>query len=119
MSQDKYIGVDVHQATISAAVRDAQGKLTTECLLETKAATTVEFIEGLRGTLALTFEEGTLTAWLHDLLKTPREPAGIPSTVFSHSDLELVPQRKLHYARARKQPAVVAECLALIDSVRN
>jgi transposase len=40
-----------------------------ECLLETKAATIVEFIQGLRGTLSLTFEEGTLAAWLHDLLK--------------------------------------------------
>ena len=40
-----------------------------ECLLETKAATIVEFIEGLHGTLWLTFEEGTSAAWLHDLLK--------------------------------------------------
>jgi hypothetical protein len=27
MSQDKYIGMDVHQATISMAVMDAGGKL--------------------------------------------------------------------------------------------
>ena len=40
-----------------------------ECLLETKAATIVEFIQGLHGTLSLTFEEGTSAAWLHDLLK--------------------------------------------------
>ena len=40
-----------------------------ECVLETKAATILEFIQGLRGTLALTFEEGALAAWLHDLLK--------------------------------------------------
>jgi len=39
-----------------------------ECLLETKAATIVEFIQGLHGTLSLTFEEGTSAAWLHDLL---------------------------------------------------
>jgi len=69
MSQEKYIGMDVHQATISAAVRDAQGKLLMECLLETKAGTIVEFIQGLHGTLSLTFEEGTSAAWLHDLLK--------------------------------------------------
>jgi hypothetical protein len=36
MSQEKYIGMDVHQATISAAVMDAHGKLLMECLLETK-----------------------------------------------------------------------------------
>src|SRR6059036_1664901 len=69
MSQEKYIGMDVHQASISVAVMDARGKLIMECLLETKAATILEFIQGLRGTLALTFEEGTSAAWLHDLLK--------------------------------------------------
>jgi transposase len=69
MSQEKYIGMDVHQATISVAVMDAGGKLIMECLLETKASTMLEFIQGLHGTLALTFEEGTSAAWLHDLLK--------------------------------------------------
>ena len=69
MSQEKYIGMDVHQATISVAVMDAAGKLIMECLLETKAATIVEFLQGLHGTLSLTFEEGTAAAWLHDLLK--------------------------------------------------
>ena len=46
-----------------------RGKLIMECLLETKASTIVEFIQGLHGTLSLTFEEGTSAAWLHDLLK--------------------------------------------------
>jgi len=69
MNQEKYIGMDVHAATISAAVRNAEGKLLMECVLETKAATVLDFIRGLRGTLALTFEEGTLATWLHDLLK--------------------------------------------------
>src|SRR6266700_1679214 len=69
MNQEKYIGMDVHQATISVAVRDSSGKLIKECILETKAATILEFIDGLRGTLSVTFEEGTSAAWLHDLLK--------------------------------------------------
>ena len=60
MNQEKYIGMDVHDATISAAVKNAAGKLLMECVLETKAATIVEFIRGLRGTLAVTFEEGRL-----------------------------------------------------------
>jgi len=68
--------MDVHQATISVAVMDAGGKLIMECLLETKASTIVEFIQGLQGTLALTFEEGASAAWLHDLLKPPRQPIG-------------------------------------------
>ena len=69
MSQEKYIGMDVHQATISVAVRDSGGKLIMECILETKAATILEFIQGLHGSLSVTFEEGTSAAWLHDLLK--------------------------------------------------
>src|SRR6201997_1818506 len=69
MSQEKYIGMDVHQATISVAVMDSSGKLIMECILETKATTILEFIRGLRGTLSVTFEEGTSAAWLHDLLK--------------------------------------------------
>jgi len=69
MNQEKYIGMDVHQATISVAVMDSSGKLIMECILETKAATILDFIQGLRGSLRVTFEEGTSAAWLHDLLK--------------------------------------------------
>ena len=69
MSGEKYIGLDVHQATISAAVMDPMGKLVMESILETKAATILEFFAGLRGTLLVTFEEGTWAAWLYDLLK--------------------------------------------------
>src|SRR6202049_93136 len=69
MNDAKYIGLDVHQATISAAVLDSTGKLVMECILETKAATILQFIRGLRGSLHVTLEEGTSAAWLHDLLK--------------------------------------------------
>jgi transposase len=65
----KYIGLDVHQATISAAVLDSTGKLVMESILETKAATILQFVHGLRGSLHMAFEEGTCAAWLHDLLK--------------------------------------------------
>ena len=47
MSQEKYIGMDVHQATISVAVADSRGKLIMESSLETKAATILEFLQGL------------------------------------------------------------------------
>ena len=69
MDSRKYIGLDVHQASISIAVRDAAGKLVIESLIETKAATILEFLQGLKGTLWVTFEEGTSAAWLYDLLK--------------------------------------------------
>ena len=48
---------------------DSTGKVVMECILETKAATILQFFAGLRGTLLVTFEEGTCAAWLYDLLK--------------------------------------------------
>lgn len=69
MDSRRYIGLDVHQATISVAVLDSTGKPIIDCVLETKAATIVEFIRGLRGSLYITFEEGTSAEWLYELLK--------------------------------------------------
>lgn len=69
MNSIKYIGLDVHKETISIAVMSAAGKLVMECIIETKAATILQFMEGLRGDLHITFEEGTWAAWLFDLLK--------------------------------------------------
>jgi hypothetical protein len=69
MDSKKYIGMDVHQATISVAVMDAAGKLVMESIIETKASTILEFLQGLRGSLIVTFEEGTCAAWLYALLK--------------------------------------------------
>jgi hypothetical protein len=68
MNSEKYIGLDVHQATIVVAVTDSTGKLVMESILETEAATILQFFAGLRGTLSVTFEEGTWSAWLYDLL---------------------------------------------------
>jgi hypothetical protein len=44
MNDAKYIGMDVHTATISVAVRDSSGKLVMEATLETKAETILEFV---------------------------------------------------------------------------
>ena len=49
MNSEKYIGLDVHQATISVAVLDSTGKLVMESILETKATTILQFFAGLRG----------------------------------------------------------------------
>src|SRR3984957_19167881 len=65
----KYIGMDVHKEAIAIAVMNGDGKLGMESILETKAITILEFIEGGRGDLHVTFEEGTWAAWLYDLLK--------------------------------------------------
>ena len=72
MNSEKYIGLDVHQATISVAVLESTGKLVMESILETKAATILDFFAGLRGTLWVTFEEGTWAAWLYDRMSRRR-----------------------------------------------
>jgi len=69
MTSTKYIGMDVHKESISIAVRNAAGKVVMECVIETKASMILQFIDGLRGEVQVTFEEGTSAAWLYDLLK--------------------------------------------------
>ena len=69
ISSTKYIGMDVHTQSISIAVRNSVGKVLMDCVIETKASTILQFIDGLRGDLRVTFEEGTSAAWLYDLLK--------------------------------------------------
>ena len=68
-SNAKYIGMDVHKESISIAVRNAAGKIAMECVIETKASMILQFVDGLRGDVHVTFEEGTWAAWLYDLLK--------------------------------------------------
>jgi len=83
MDNRKYIGMDVHQASISIAVSDAAGKLLMECIIETKAATVLEFIQGLRGSLWVTFEEGPAQA--------ARGQSGcVRSEPYSNLDISLV-----------------------------
>jgi len=69
MTSTKYIGMDVHKESVSIAVRNDAGKIVMECVIETKASTILQFFDGLRGDVHVTFEEGTWAAWLYDLLK--------------------------------------------------
>jgi transposase len=64
-----YVGLDVHKASICIAALNAEGKLVMESVIETSAATILDFLKGLRGQLEVTFEEGTHAAWLYDTLK--------------------------------------------------
>ncbi len=64
----KYAALDVHQATIAAAVREQSGRIIARTILPTDASALVEFFRGMRGAVHVTFEEGTQAQWLHDLL---------------------------------------------------
>jgi hypothetical protein len=64
--------MDVHKESISIAVRNTAGKFVMECAIETKASMILQFIDGLRGDVHVTFEEGTWATWLYDLVKPHR-----------------------------------------------
>ncbi len=68
MNYIKYIGMDVHLATISIVVLSAAGKLIMEVTIKTEGSAILDFIRGLRGTLYVALEEGTYAEWLYDLL---------------------------------------------------
>ena len=67
-SSTKYVGLDVHQATTVAAVRDSAGKIIARSILPTEEAALLEFFAGMRGAVHVAFEEGTQAQWLHGLL---------------------------------------------------
>jgi hypothetical protein len=69
VNTSKYIGMDVHMATTVIAVINDVGKVLSETILETKATTILDFLKSQRGTVHVTFEEGTQAAWLHDLIR--------------------------------------------------
>ena len=69
MNTSKYIGMDVHMATTVIAVVNSVGGTVAEAVVETKASTILDFLKSQRGTVRVTFEEGTQAAWLHDLIR--------------------------------------------------
>jgi hypothetical protein len=44
----KYVGLDVHQATTVATVRDSSGKIIARSILPTEEAALLEFFAGMR-----------------------------------------------------------------------
>ena len=64
----KYVALDVHQATTVAAVREESGRVIARSIMPTEASAISEFFRGMRGSIHVTFEEGTQAQWLHDLL---------------------------------------------------
>ncbi|HEV2122781.1 MAG TPA: transposase [Chloroflexota bacterium] len=67
----KYVGLDVHQATTVATVREERGRVIARSVLPTEESAILEFFGGMRGAVHVTFEEGTQAQWLYDLL-SPR-----------------------------------------------
>lgn len=65
----KYVAADVHAATTSFCVREEDGRVSAEAVVETRGESLLDFIDGLPGSVHLTFEEGTQAAWLATLFR--------------------------------------------------
>jgi hypothetical protein len=69
MKRDKYMGLDVHQATTVVSVIDAEGKIVWETIIATETGGIRRLIESISGPIHVTLEETTQAEWLYDLLQ--------------------------------------------------
>ena len=69
MNRDKYVGLDVDQATIIAYVTDGRGEFLMETFLQTKADSIRQFFKGLDGRVQVVFEVGCSSAWLYEIVR--------------------------------------------------
>ena len=65
----KYLALDVHIASITMVVMSAAGRLLAEKCIPTSAAEIRRFFKEQRGRLVVTFEEGTLSQWLYEIIQ--------------------------------------------------
>ena len=70
MKQDKYMGLDVHQAMTVVVVLDAEGKVILETMVSTEGAAILRLVKSLSGPLRVTFEETTQAEWPHEVLRS-------------------------------------------------
>jgi hypothetical protein len=63
----QYLAFDVHQATIVANCRDAEGKVVMRATVATEARAILQLVKSCGPRVHVAFEEGTQAQWLHDL----------------------------------------------------
>ena len=66
---DRYVGLDAHASSCTLAVVGPSGKRLGSYVVETNARALIEVLHGIPGSLHLCMEEGTLAAWLHEVLE--------------------------------------------------
>jgi len=64
----KYVGLDVHQASTVASVREDSGRVIARSVLPTEGPALTELVRGMRGAVHVALEEGTQAQWVHELL---------------------------------------------------
>ena len=65
---ERYIGLDVHARSCTAAIIDGRGKHVGSQVIETNGKALVEFFKIQPGTVHLCLEEGTQATWLTEIL---------------------------------------------------
>ena len=70
---DRYIGLDVHATTTTFAVLSATGKRVGKQVVETNGRVLVEQLKTIPGKRHVCLEEGTQSAWLHEILSPHAE----------------------------------------------
>ena len=66
---DRYIGIDVHQASCTVAVMGPTKRRLHHQRVETTGSALAAVIKGIAGSKRVCFEEGTQSAWLYELLE--------------------------------------------------
>ena len=66
---ERYVGLDAHAETCTLAVMGASGRRLTSKVVETNGQALVEAIRSIPGRVHLCLEEGTQSAWLHEILE--------------------------------------------------
>ena len=69
MKRDKYMGIDLHQATSVVVVLDSKGKQVLETVVATEAPAVIRLLQTINGPLHVTFEETTQAAWLYEVVR--------------------------------------------------
>jgi hypothetical protein len=66
---DRYVGLDAHAETCTLVVLGPSGRRLTSKVVETNGRALVEAIRSIPGRVHLCLEEGTQSAWLHEILE--------------------------------------------------
>src|SRR5215467_8959098 len=69
MKREKYMGMDVHQATTVVAVINGEGKVILETIVPTEASAIVSLLQTINGPMQVTFEETTQAEWLYEVVR--------------------------------------------------
>ncbi len=76
----QYLALDVHQATVVASLRAADGSIRMRATVPTERTAIVNLVRGAGRHVHVALEEGTQAQWLHDLLVPIAERVVVCST---------------------------------------